>query len=166
MVRLNLTASGIAFFLLAASPISASDYTELTLVFGSSAAIQSDTMPVPVTVPALQENDVLAPEEIFKISSLSPAAQPTSLFRDADLILTIQSSNNEVAHAEVLSHCRSLDLVTDAGMFGASAECDRQSFSYSVDGNSIVVLKDQTVFREYELEAGNYMINGHPVIFN
>ena len=166
MVRLNLIISGLAGCLLAVSPVAASDYTELTLVFSSSAAIQPSTAPSLVTPPALEENDVLAPGDLFKISSVSTAPQQGSLFRNADLILSIQSSSNNIAHAEVLGHCSSLDLVADLGMFGAGAECDSQAFSYTVNGNSIIVLKDNSVFRQYELAPGNYMINGYPVIFN
>jgi len=166
MVRLNLIASGFACCLLAASPAAASDYTELTLVFSSSAAIQPTITLSSVTPPALEENDVLAPGDLFKISPVSAAPQHGGLFRNADLILSIQSSSDTIAHSEVLGHCSSLDLVSDLGMFGAGAECDRQAFSYSVNGNSIIVLKDNSVFREYELAPGNYMINGYPAIFN
>ncbi len=166
MVRLNLLASGICCCLLTASPVAAADYTELTLFFASSASIQSGTTQAPATAPALLDNDVLSPEDVFNISAVSTAPQPTGLFRDTDLILNIQSTSNEITHAEILGHCASLDLISDAGMFGAAAECDRQSFSYAVNGHTIVVFKDNAVFREYELKPGNYMINGYPVIFN
>ena len=166
MLRFKAISSGIIGLLLAASPALATDYTELTLFFASSSAIQSNYMQASTTVPALQDNDVLSPADVFEISSVYDAPQPGGLFRNADLILNIQSAGNDIAHTEVLDHCKSLDLITDSSMFGQHAECDKQSFSYSVDGNMVVVFKNNSVFREYELEAGNYMINGYPVIFN
>jgi len=166
MVRLNLLASAICGCLLTASPVSATDYTELTLIFASSASIQTEIAQATRTTPALLDNDVLSPEDVFSISTASAAPQSGGLFRNTDLILNIQSTTNDITHTEILGHCTSLDLVSDAGMFGTGAECDRQSFSYAVNGHTIVVFKDKSVFREYELEAGNYMINGYPVIFN
>lgn len=167
MVRVNAIASGIFGLLLTGAPASATDYTELTLFFASSAAIQADEIQVSTSAPALQDNAVLSPEDVFKVASVTnAAASPGGLFRNADLFVNIHSTSNDITHTEALEHCKSLDLVTDSSMFGQSAKCDRQTFSYTVNGNMIVILKNDSVFREYELEAGNYMINGYPVIFN
>ncbi|MDF1607180.1 hypothetical protein PZ897_03220 [Hoeflea sp. YIM 152468] len=167
MVRLNAIASGIFGLLVTSAPVSATDFTELSLFFASSATIQADGMQVSTNAPTLQDNAVLSPEDVFKVASISSStSQPGGLFRNTELVVNIHSASDDIAHTEVLHHCTSLDLVNDSSMFGLSAECDRQRFSYSVNGHTIVILKNDKIFREYELETGNYMINGYPVIFN
>lgn len=167
MKHLTTIASGIFGILLASTPVSATNFNELTLFFASSAAIENAEMQPASSAPALEDNAVLSAGDVFKVASAGGAdAQPGGLFKNTDLSINIQSASNDIAHTEVLGHCKSLDLVTDSTMFGQSAICDKQTFSYTVDGNMIVILKDSDVFREYELTAGNYMINGYPVIFN
>jgi len=167
MVRLNAIASGILGLLMTGAPASAADYTELTLFFASSAAIQTNEVQLTAHAPTLQDNALLSPEDVFEFASADDTSPlPGGLFKNADLIVNIHSSSNDITHAEVLSHCKSLDLIPDTSMFGQSAQCDRQTFSYGVNGNTIVILKNDKTYREYELEAGNYMINGSPVIFN
>lgn len=163
------TLSGIFSLAMVATPGLAADRTDLSLLFTATADIEIETMEKErgpfFNDP--EEGSLLSTDQVFQIASAPHQGLETgALFENTELLIHIQSSDNSVFHVEPLSYCETLDLFEEEGLFAPAADCDDHLFKYTVNGHKIIILRNDEVIREYELKAGNYTINGHPVIFN
>lgn len=154
---------------LTGSALAAPDRTDLVLSFLSSVPPQESALDVAETTPFTdpEEGALLSAGQIFELASAGTATEkPDALFQNTELVIRIQSVDESVYHTEILARCEELDLVTDDDIFGATAECDGEIFSYSVDGKTILIARNEEIIRQYALSPGNYTINGFPAVFD
>jgi len=116
-------------------------------------------------VRALTDGEQLNPEAVLALMDASDAkeGQSRTLFTSAVLLVQISDVDGNVLLRDVVGDCSALDLVYGEGLFAQTAECDDQTFGYSVSAAGISLLLNSEPFRDYMLEPGTYDINGVPV---